>query len=187
MEGWRDGRTPRSPRPLGVKNITWEEARAKPRSRNSGGSTRLDGGAARTMGLHPPPHTPLTAPPSLHHLHLHHLHLHLLLLKHECYEIVLDAAPLAALVLHVESFCRDQLLLKRRKRPFSVKIGTFINLFLREEGGPSFPPSDLGRREHAGLNAAKKKRNVHSAAPLAALVLRVKRFSRAKLLLQIKK
>lgn len=161
MDGGTEGRTPRSPRPLGVKNITWEEARAKPRSRNSGGSTRLDGGAARTMGLHPPPHTPLTAPPpSLHHLHLylHHLHLHLLLLKHECYEIVLDAAPLAALVLHVESFSLDQLLLKRRKMPFSVKIRTFINLFLREEGGPSFPPSDPGHCERAGFSTAKKKR-----------------------------
>lgn len=40
-----------------------------------------------------------------------------------------------------------------------------------------FPPSDPGHCERAGFSTAKKKNTVPSAAPLAALVLHVERFS----------
>lgn len=68
------------------KNITWEDG-AFPRRRRSRGSRPQDCGALRTMELPTPPWPPHHPPP-----------------LHECYEIVLAAAPLAALLHDVEWF-----------------------------------------------------------------------------------
>lgn len=123
MEGWTEGRRDglHGHGGLGESKILPGRKRERSLGAGTAGALGWMAGLREQWGCTPATHT---SDRPLHHLHLHLYHL--LLLKHECYEIVLDAAPLAALVLRIERFSRDQLLLKRRKMPFSVKIRTFI-------------------------------------------------------------